>query len=91
VSATTSPEHGIARSPLGFHVGRGKMLFAVAVERGWRRTPDILYFGARTIEDLRANLVATVLTSLPKGSRVVGVAPAIGHFHDERGDLLEAG
>lgn len=77
----------MAESRLGLHVGNGKTLYAVAVEVGYARRPDFVYFGAKTIEDVRAGLVSL---SLPKGSRVVGVAPAIGFFHDERGEELVA-
>lgn len=85
-----SINHGITASQLGLHVGRGKMLFAVAVERGWARIPDVLYFAARTLEDLRVELVRGVLTCLPKGSKIVAIGPAIGYWHDEQGDSLEA-
>lgn len=78
----------LTRSNLGLMVGNGKLLFAVAVEKGWRRIPDVLYFSALTIEDVRSTLVRGVLTLLPKGSKIVGVAPAIGYFHDERGESL---
>lgn len=78
------------RSDAIIEVGGGKQLFAVAVEKGWARVPDILYFAAATIEDVRAQLVRGVLTLLPKGSKIVGVAPAVGFFHDERGDVLTA-
>lgn len=83
--------HRIAASLLGLHVGSGKFLFAVAVEVGTTRTPEVLYFGASTVEEVRATLVRNVLTILPKHSRIVGVAPAIGLHHDERGDVLLAG
>jgi len=80
----------LRRSRLGFHVGNGKMLYAVAVEHWRTRRAEVFYFGARTMEDLRGELCRGVLTLLPKGSRIVGVAPAIGLFHDERGDELVA-
>lgn len=83
-------EHRIGSSPLGLHVGQGKFLFAVAVEVGWERIPEVLYFAAATVEEVRATLVRNVLTLLPKGSKIVGVAPAIGFQHDERGDVLVA-
>lgn len=78
------------RSDVVVEAGGGKQLFAVAVEKGWARVPDILYFAAATIEDVRAQLVRGVLTLLPKGSKIVGVAPVVGFFHDERGDVLTA-
>lgn len=78
------------RSDVVVEAGNGKQLFAVAVEKGWARIPDVLYFSAKTIEDVRAALVRGVLTLLPKGSKIVGVAPAVGYFHDERGDDLTA-
>lgn len=78
------------RSDVILEAGNGKTLFAVAVEKGWARIPDVLYFAAATIEDVRAQLVRGVLTLLPKGSKIVGVAPAVGYFHDERGDVLTA-
>jgi len=84
----------LRRSRLGFHVGNGKMLYAVCVEHvgGPRRTwrTEMLYFGAATVEDLRAELCRGVLTFLPSGSRIVAVAPAIGMHHDERGEELVA-
>lgn len=79
----------VARSPLALRVGRGKSLFAVAIERGRARTPDVLYFGAETADDVRAAMVG-IATRLPRGSRVVGVAPAIGFHHDEQGEELTA-
>lgn len=78
------------RSDVVVEAGNGKQLFAVAVERGWSRIPDVLYFSAGSIEDVRSALVRGVLTLLPKGSKIVGVAPAVGFFHDERGDVLTA-
>lgn len=78
----------VVRSDVVLEAGNGKTLFAVAVEKGWARIPDILYFAAATIEDVRVQLLRGVLTLLPKGSKIVGVAPAVGSFHDERGDNL---
>ena len=80
----------LRRSDVVVEAGGGKQLFAVAVEKGWSRIPDVLYFAAATIEDVRAQRVRGVLTLLPKGSKIVGVAPAVGFFHDERGDHLTA-
>lgn len=88
-----SEPHPISKSALGLHVGGGKSLFAVCVEvphRSGRWSAEVLYFGAKTAEDVRAYMVRGVKTLLPKGSKVVGVAPAIGFFHDERGDDLTA-
>lgn len=79
-------DHAITSSPLGLHVGGGKSLFAVAIERGLQM-PEVLYFGARSVQDVRAQLVLVART-LPRGSRVVGVAPAVGFTHDERGEDL---
>lgn len=79
----------IAQSRLGLHVGNGKYLFAVAIEKGWARIPEVLYFGADKIEDVRAHMI-NVASTLPPGSKVVGVAPAIGFWHDEDGSRLVA-
>jgi hypothetical protein len=72
----------ISSSPLSISVGNGKSLYAVAVEIGWQRRPDMLYFGAGSIEEVRAQLVGAAMT-LPKGSKIVGVAPAIGCFEND--------
>lgn len=87
-----SEPHQITKSALGLHVGNGKCLFAVCVEvykkRRW--SAEILYFAAKSEADVRAHMVRSVKTLLPKGSKVVGVAPAIGFFHDEQGNDLTA-
>jgi hypothetical protein len=88
----------LRRSKLGLHVGNGKILFAVGVEhikynrRGVGRCvgTEILYFGAKSIEDLRLELFRGALTFLPKDSRIVNVSPAIGLWHDEQGTELVA-
>lgn len=61
-----------------------KRLFAIAVEKGARRIPDVLYTHAESREEILAGLV-TVKKSLPKYSRVVGVAQALGYYYDDKG------
>jgi hypothetical protein len=60
----------------------------VRKRRGW--SAEVLYFAAKTEADVRAYMVRSIKTLLPKGSKVVGVAPAIGFFHDEQGNDLTA-
>lgn len=64
-----------------------RRLFAIAVEKGPSRIPDVVYTHAESREAVLASLVS-VTSMLPKRSRVVAVGEAWGYFHDEQGTDL---
>ena len=75
------------RPSLGTRTGRRKKLFAIAIEKGKNRTPDILYTHAEKREDVLANLV-NIRGAFPKRTKVVSVAEAVGFLADEKGRVL---
>lgn len=64
-----------------------KKLYAIAVEKGLRRIPDIVYTHAKSREDVLASLVS-VTNPLPRRSRVVGVAECWGYMCDDKGRVI---
>jgi hypothetical protein len=64
-----------------------KKLFAIAVEKGSCRIPDLIYTHAKCREDVLSGLVG--LTSpLPKRTRVVNVAECVGYLSDDKGRII---
>ena len=64
-----------------------KKLYAIAVEKGLRRIPDLIYTHAKCREDVLASLVV-MTANMPKRTRVVNVAECVGYLSDDKGRIL---
>lgn len=66
---------------------KGKKLFAIAFENFRTGQTGIFHTQAKSREDVYVAMIG-VKASLPKGTRVVGVAEAVGVFEDDKGRLI---